>query len=175
MLPSFSRNGIPIPTYSAEEPGDAEPAGIAAKNADLEVTRIKVLRDLYYTSVKGQGPLGSPVSTENETGESISIIEGYHRDPESWSTEGRRRVFPPPKKAKLSRCFDLKKGKHERKINFFRWETTALEVSTAVFGMEKNLSSAIMLIGRAMLIYWPHTLNKPVKYFPNFNRMGFIK
>ena len=32
-----------------------------------------------------------------------------------------------------------------------------------------------MLIGRAMLIYWPHTKNKPFKHFPNFERMGFIR
>jgi signal peptidase I len=31
------------------------------------------------------------------------------------------------------------------------------------------------MIGRAMFIYWPHSLNKPIKYFPNFGKMGFIR
>ena len=106
---AFTWDGIPIPTYSADDPGDAEPAGIAAKNAELDITRIKVLRDLYYTSVKGQGPLGSQISTENETGESISIIEAYHRDPESWSSDGAADFFTA-KKGQTEPMFRLEKG-----------------------------------------------------------------
>jgi signal peptidase I len=32
-----------------------------------------------------------------------------------------------------------------------------------------------LLLGRALFIYWPHSLNKPIPYFPNFQRMGPIK
>ena len=39
----------------------------------------------------------------------------------------------------------------------------------------ENYVERDMLIGRAILIYWPHTKNEPIKYFPNFERMGFIR
>ena len=171
---AFTWDGIPIPTYSADDPGDAEPAGIAAKNAELDITRIKVLRDLYYTSVKGQGPLGSQISTENETGESISIIEAYHRDPESWSSDGAADFFTA-KKGQTEPMFRLKKGETPDKDQFLPMgDNSPRSLDGRVWDGEKFVERD-MLIGRAMLIYWPHTLNKPIKYFPNFSRMGFIK
>lgn len=171
---SFSRNGIAIPTYSSEKPGDAEPAGISSKNAEVEITRIKVLRDLYYTSVKGQGAFGSQVSTENETGESISIIEAYHRDPESWNTDGAKEFFSA-KKGQTEPMFCLEKGATAEKDQFLPMgDNSPRSLDGRVWDGE-NFVERDMLIGRAMLIYWPHTLNKPIKYFPNFQRMGFIK
>lgn len=171
---SFSRNGIAIPSYSSEEPGDAEPAGISSKNAEIEITRIKVLRDLYYTSVKGQGAFGSQVSTENETGESISIIEAYHRDPESWNTDGAEEFFST-KKGQTEPMFCLQKGATAGKDQFLPMgDNSPRSLDGRVWDGE-NFVERDMLIGRAMLIYWPHTLNKPIKYFPNFQRMGFIK
>jgi signal peptidase I len=32
-----------------------------------------------------------------------------------------------------------------------------------------------LLIGKALLIYWPHAWNRPVYFTPNFQRMGVIK
>jgi signal peptidase I len=32
-----------------------------------------------------------------------------------------------------------------------------------------------LLIGKALLIYWPHTWNRPIPYMPNFRRMGLIR
>ena len=32
-----------------------------------------------------------------------------------------------------------------------------------------------LLIGRAIIVFWPHTLNEPIPYLPNFGRMTFIK
>ena len=171
---SFSRNGIPVPTYSPDDSGDAEPVGIATENAEVEITRIKVLRDLYYTSVKGQSPFGSQVSTENETGESISIIEAYHRDPASWGTDGAREFFTT-KKGQTEPMFRLEKGATPDKDQFLPMgDNSPRSLDGRVWDGEKFVERD-MLIGRAMLIYWPHTLNKPIKYFPNFQRMGFIK
>ena len=32
-----------------------------------------------------------------------------------------------------------------------------------------------LLIGKALLIYWPHTWNRPVPFTPNFSKMGPIR
>ncbi len=31
------------------------------------------------------------------------------------------------------------------------------------------------LLGKALLIYWPHAKTKPLPFFPNFERMGLIR
>ena len=31
------------------------------------------------------------------------------------------------------------------------------------------------LLGRALFIYFPHSWNRPVPFFPDFNRMQFIR
>jgi signal peptidase I len=32
-----------------------------------------------------------------------------------------------------------------------------------------------LLIGRALVVFWPHSLNEPIPFFPNFKRMKFIR
>ena len=44
--------GMLLPVYDVNDPGDAEPAGIGSKGAELEISRMRLLRDLYYVSVK---------------------------------------------------------------------------------------------------------------------------
>ena len=31
------------------------------------------------------------------------------------------------------------------------------------------------LLGKALLVFWPHTWNTPVPFTPNFSRMGLIR
>ena len=32
-----------------------------------------------------------------------------------------------------------------------------------------------LLIGKALIIYWPHTWNSPIPFLPKFSRMGPIR
>ena len=31
------------------------------------------------------------------------------------------------------------------------------------------------LTGKALFIYWPHSWDRPIPFFPNFRRMGFVR
>ncbi|MGI9519150.1 MAG: signal peptidase I, partial [Pirellulaceae bacterium] len=46
----FTRTGEVTPQWSASDPGDAEPAAIGGRNISMNVSRLKLLRDIYYTS-----------------------------------------------------------------------------------------------------------------------------
>ena len=175
--PEYTRTGIPVPVYRADDPGDAEPAGVGAKGLEVSLSRLKVNRDIYYTSAKGQtsrGPDGTS-SLENETGApDVSKIETYHRSPERWN-EPEVISFFRKKKGRMEPMFRLKKGATAAQDQFLPMgDNSPRSLDGRVWNGE-NYVERDMLIGRAMLIYWPHTKNKPIKYFPNFERMGFIR
>jgi len=167
----YIRTGIPVPTYSAVDAGDAEPVGIAAQGADLSVTRIKVLRDIYYTSVKGynQGNIANETNENN-----IDRIEFYQRNPESWN--GPQAVsFFKKKKGQTEPMFRLEDSDNSAQDQFLPMGDNSPRSMDGRVWPGPNFVERDLLIGRAMLVYWPHTLNKPIKYFPNFGRMGFIR
>lgn len=39
----------------------------------------------------------------------------------------------------------------------------------------QHFVSRDQLIGKALLIYWPHSWNRPVPFWPNWRRMGFVR
>ena len=56
-----------------------------------------------------------------------------------------------------------------------------LAISEATFDVapgeyrDHNYVERDLLIGKALLIYWPHTWNRPIPFTPNFRRMGPIR
>ncbi len=173
----YERTGIPIPTYSPEDPGDAEPVGVGAAGLDVRVRRIKVLRDLYYTSAKGTSRMirGSNLSNlDNETEEPVRKIEQLHHNPELWS--GPEAVaFFQKKKGQTEPMFVLIDSDDDSKDQFLPMGDNSPKSLDGRVWPGPHFVDRDLLIGRAMLIYWPHTLNKPIKYLPNFGRMGFIR
>lgn len=173
----YERTGIPVPTYSPEDPGDAEPAGIGTVGLDVRVRRIKVLRDLYYTSAKGvtRGIPGTNLTNlENETEESAVKIERFHQNPELWSGPEAIALFQK-KKGQTQPMFKLVNSDDDSKDQFLPMGDNSPKSLDGRVWPGPHFVDRDLLIGRAMLIYWPHTLNKPIKYFPNFGRMGFIR
>lgn len=169
----YSRAGIPVPTYSMESPGDAEPVGVGAKGLEVSLDRIKVVRDIYYTSANGD--LGQ-YSLENETEQDSNLIEQYHRNPEAWSNDKVIKFFQL-KKGATQPMFELKKGATPAEDQFLPMGDNSPKSLDGRVWLGPKFVERDMLIGRAMLIYWPHMKkNVPViKYFPNFERMGFIR
>jgi signal peptidase I len=181
----YTRDGIAIPKYSPSDPGDAEPAGIAAKNLEMRITRLQILRDIYYTSAQG-GTQKLPIvggyeisNLENETGESnIGKIDRWQRNPETWGDAEAIRFFQKSK-GKTSPMFELKKGVDlglTRNQDQFlpMGDNSPQSLDGRVWDGEKYVERDL-LIGRALFIYWPHTLNEPIPFFPNFAGMGFIR
>ena len=156
---TYVRGSDVIPTYSPDDPADAEPAGIGCKGIKGKITRLKILRDLYYTSATA----GDRNMVEDKPGFRISNYE-----PTDWAKPEFQKRFLSMRTAN-NRVYELEDGQY-----FPMGDNSPSSLDARVWPGAKFVSEE-MLIGRAMFIYWPHSLNRPIKYFPNFGRMGFIK
>ena len=43
------------------------------------------------------------------------------------------------------------------------------------FPVDHHYVQRDLLIGKALMIYWPHTWNRPIPFLPKFDRMGPIR
>ena len=155
----------PVPKYSKDDPRDAEPVGIASKAAALKVNRMKVFRDVYYVA-PSWNDLGRP-NIRNETSVQPHNLIRIYENPELWTSSLAKRVFQRPQQT--DPMFPLKAGQY-----FPMGDNSPASQDARIWNGPKFVDEDL-LIGRAMLIYWPHSLNSPLRYFPNFKRMGFIR
>ena len=81
------------------------------------------------------------------------------------------------------------------KISFSPWVIIALKVWTHVVGQGPRLNWVLprgvnqdawrwsddsyvprdLLVGKALVVFWPHSWNSPVPFLPNFKRMKLIR
>ena len=79
------------------------------------------------------------------------------------------------KKQQKDPMFELRVGKTRAKDQFLPMgDNSPQSMDGRVWDGPKYVERDL-LIGRALFVYWPHTLNEPIRYFPNFGRMGFIR
>ena len=167
---TFLRNERVMPTSFPNDNsnlGDAEPVSIGAKNVSLEISRLKILRDIYYTSPEN---VQIPKLIDNETAAGYNEFEKIGRwfdKPDLWSSPSAIEYFnsrfrDKPYVYKLEEDQFLPMG-----------DNSPASLDGRVWKGPKFVDRE-MLIGRALFIYWPHSLNSP-KYFPNFKKMKFIR
>ena len=169
---NYTRAGIPIPTYDPQDPGDAEPVGVGSQGLEVDLSRLKVVRDIYYTSANSEQP---PYRMDNETMNPVEVIEEIHRNPELWSMPEAIKMFRDLK-GRTKPMFKLERGATSAQDQFLPMgDNSPQSYDGRVWDGPKYVERD-MLIGRAMLIYWPHMKNVPyIKYFPIFERMDFIR
>ena len=123
----------------------------------MQVTDLKLWRDVYYiaaSSVNGMGTVSDYQNGRN----SRSSYHGQHQE-----------------------VFQL------RKDQFFMLGDNSLRSKDGRLWSEpgpngpKHYVDRDALIGKAILIYWPHSWNRipgtpiPFPFFPNFEGMGFVR
>ena len=193
----YRRSDIPVPHYSLEDPADAEPLGIGCQNLEVVVDRISCFRDLYYSSTdrpdyidsllerfhrfgqqkyrRNSQRKGVRVSTmENESSADPSLVYQMMRSPEKWNTEEANALFSR-KKGQTNPMFFLEQYDDRAKDQFLPMgDNSAQSLDGRVWNGPKFVERD-MLIGRALIVFWPHSLNEPIPFFPNFKRMKFIR
>ena len=170
---TYTRNDVPLPYFSATDPGDAEPLGIASNGASLTVNRLKVCRDIYYTSAVSE----SDITNESGWGSHPEVkdqIYSFLRTPETWKTVNAKKYFSAKKFGKTP-MFQLKKGATIAQDQFLPMGDNSPNSLDGRFWYRRNYVQRDMLIGQATFIYWPHMVNKPFRMCPNFWEMGFIR
>ncbi len=172
-LPAFDVQ----PKWSEQDPGDLEPVGIGAQGVDLKVERLRVLRDVYYVAASYE------IHSDDDYDESFGFYQSeqerrlrYIRDtladPKSWATTP---LF------QSRRAVEFKMGEDQ----FFPLGDNSPQSRDARLWSQlpglggepypKAYVSRDLLIGKALVIYWPHAWRRPVPFLPNFSRMGLIR
>lgn len=152
--------------------GDLAPVGIAAADgAALRASRVKVFRDVYYIAERGtgNGAISDFAFGQAHYGRATpQSVADFLSAEHHWDAflHLREVEFPLDKDQFLALGDNSARSRDSR-----LWEKDGIE-----YYVDRRL-----LIGKALFIYWPHSwdrvcgTNIPFPYFPNFDRMGFVR
>jgi signal peptidase I len=127
---------------------DLAPVRIGSYGAALRVSHLRVLRDLYYSF--GIGPK--------------NLEKGY-TEQELLTPED----CVPAKDDRVCRTFKL--GADQ----FFMLGDNSPQSRDSREWDDEYYVKRELLIGKAFFIYWPHSWDWPIPFWPNFRRMSFVK
>lgn len=176
------------PHYNAaQHPLDAAPLGLAVRGGKATVHRLRVDRDKYYiaTRLSNDGLSDyefNEVLGPRDNGSPIAAIQQVLREPQLWGEfagwQARRTVdfdldqdqyFPmgdnSPESAD-ARCWI------DPRTQFLR--TRAVDADAYQWA-DKHYVPRDLLVGKALMVFWPHHWNRPLPITPNFDRIELIR
>jgi signal peptidase I len=146
---------------------DLSPVGIAAQKAAVKVSHVKLMRDIYYIATNDLAQ--HCLMDYREVQPDLS-------DPQSWS-----KGFGEPNMNEVEFKLQPHDPSHPEKDQFFvLGDNSAQSKDGRLWGAEYWVNREL-LIGKALLIYWPHSWDKlpgtniPFPFFPNFKRMHMVR
>lgn len=159
---AYSRRGKIKPFYSTSDPADAQPMAIGVQNATVSVGQLRVFRDLFYND----HTFGSPKDTNLAA--PAGQVQELFLNPRFWNNPKVDSWFTP-----LHSQIDWDKSFTMNQDQFFPMgDNSPNSMDARVWNADNNVGRD-MMIGKALLVYWPHSWNYP-KYWPNFGRMRVI-
>ncbi|MBI3839187.1 MAG: signal peptidase I [Planctomycetia bacterium] len=167
---SYEPLGNEHPKSDEKDPGDLAPSGIASQGAALRVSHLRLLRDIYYISATGGGPLSDYNRGVVPRMNYEQLIE-FFSSPARWEPPGSVSPFDERQPVAFTLADDQ---------FFVLGDNSPFSQDARLWTGEKFVSREL-LIGKALLIFWPHSFNQlpgariPFPFFPNFARMGFIR
>jgi len=157
------------------QPADCAPVGIATLGADVQISHIKVLRDIYYIADRSMNP-GEPLCDYRAPYEhfrdfSQPSIREFLSDPNGWPAAFSDKSMP-------GETFSL--GEDQFLV---LGDNSAQSKDSRLWSKEKCYVDRELLIGKAVFIYWPHSWDAvwiggariPFPFFPHFKRMEFVR
>ncbi len=176
------------PRYMSNHPLDAAPIGIAIRGGAATTHRLKVDRDKYYiatkeSSIDGLNDYDATILMQQTRGRgSMSTLQTAIAERDKWATfpfwQARRTVtfslgedqfFPMgdnSPESKDARCWvdpvDPFRRQNSPDPYAYEWA-------------DKNYVPRDLLVGKAIMVFWPHPWNEPLPYTPNLKRIGLIR
>lgn len=171
--PTFKAPANVKPAWSEQDPGDLAPAGVGSKGAAVTLSRLKILRDVYYIAV-------NTLTNDHDDYDLDLGYENVFSNPELWQRPNlfdHRRFVEFPYATQGSEYFGSDQffpmGDNSPQSQDGRLWSVAVN---AQHPAPPPYVERELLIGKALFIYWPHTWNRPVPYItPNVARMRLIK
>ena len=178
------------PRYTPENPLDAAPVAIGVRGGKATIDHLRIDRDKYYIAIKeSDDPMNDydrSLMSGNEARELYSHAEKQRLfgRPDAWERykglwAARRTVsfdmdedqfFPMGDNSPASldaRCWVRSKVTGESIPDRFRDD--AYKFADAAY-VPRDL-----MVGKALLVFWPHPWSKPVPMTPNFKRFKLIR
>ena len=172
---AYTPVGMDLPQSTPIDAGDLAPAGVGARGVKLDVTGLRLYRDIYYIA-DTYLPYNEPLITDYDEDSRLKnarpedIIK-FMSSPERWASmkthgSNARRSFEFPLKADQF---------------FVLGDNSPASKDARLWDPKEQYVARELLTGKAVFIYWPHSLGKipgtsiPFPFFPNFKAMGFVR
>ena len=177
------------PQFSATHPLDAAPVAVAVRGGTATIRQLKVDRDKYYIATNSSSFGGIYDYNMNELynlagGRDVTLsdVQRVFAMPEKWADflgwQTRRTVsfelgedqfFPMGDNSPESldaRCWAGSKRQiiMPRRVNEDAWQW-----------WDKSYVPRDLLVGKALVVFWPHSWNSPIPFTPNVKRMKLIR
>jgi signal peptidase I len=139
------------------------PVGLGSQGVSLDVSRIRVLRDIYYIADDTQGNSLNDYGDQKEGLSDMLDIRYVFQTPTEWAT---------------TNLFDLRTHKDfslEKDQFFPMGDNSPQSKDGRLWRDDRRFVDRRFLTGKALFIYWPHSWDQPVPFFPNFQRMGYVR
>ncbi|TWT82071.1 Signal peptidase I [Planctomycetes bacterium CA13] len=180
----FRSDDEAYPRYiAAVHPMDASPLGIGVRGGDSTIHHLRVDRDKYYIATADSSEGMSDYDMRQvwqAAGGAVTDfdIQDMMGQPETWAES-------PVWKARREVTFELEEDQFfpmgdnsPESLDARCWAGTKVR-----FGMPEDADKwsdasyvpRDLLVGKALLVFWPHSWNSPVPFTPNFRRMKLIR
>ncbi len=185
---SYRNRDTDRPYWTPKHPLDAAPVGIAVRGGEATIRHLEVRRDKYYIATKDSSFGGifdyemGELFRRAGGGVSLGDIQSVFAMPQRWGDfagwSTRREVsfelaedqfFPMGDNSPESldaRCWAGTKDQFPlpRGVNEDAWQWS-----------DASYVPRDLLVGKALVVFWPHSWNTPVPFTPNIKRMKLIR
>ncbi len=174
-------------TLAGEHPLDAAPVGLAVRGGEAKVHHLRVDRDKYYIATKNsyEGLLDYDLSELRSRSSTYTTNAGIQKvlaTPELWDSfagwQARRNVTFEMQEDQFFPMGDNSPESQDARC----WAGTKLRpglpISTdedAYRWADAHYVPRDLLVGKALMVFWPHPWNRPVPYTPNLKRIKLIR
>ncbi|RMF41076.1 MAG: signal peptidase I [Planctomycetota bacterium] len=174
------------PHWTSADPMDAAPVGIGGQGLTMRVHRAQVFRDVYYIAIQriaGSNQHSALAFTDYMmdgayyAARADVVPDAAVRATLRSDSEAVAAVYAHPEWWSKTVLFSLR-GMREFKLDeaeYFPMGDNSAESSDARAWTGHHYVEQRFLLGKALLIFWPHTWNTPVPYTPNLQRMRLIR
>jgi signal peptidase I len=183
----FRPSELNYPRYQkGSHPLDASPVGIAVRGGAATIDRVRIDRDKYYVATDNSSfgifdyDMNALISAQRDI--SFRDIQQVMADPDAWEQfpgwQTRRKV-----------TFELQKDQFfpmgdnsPESLDARCWAGTKLGArlpdrfrDQAYAFAEASYVPRDLLVGKALVVFWPHPWNAPIPFTPNFDRFRLIR
>ena len=185
------RDQTPRPYFAGtDNPLDAAPVAFGVAGGSAELHRMRIDRDKYYIAATRNWRSGHIIDYDlgqinQQVGGSVRLdeIQQVMAEPRVWDRfpgwEARQSVsfslgedqfFPMGDNSPES--LDARLWAGTKNPQFTR-SPPSPDADAYLYG-DASFVPRDLLVGKALLIFWPHPWNEPLPFVPNFSRMGLI-